>query len=111
MNEWLYLIPAVTLPVLLLAVAHWFPWVRTLPRLWAYRIGTACLWSGFALWRFLVGDWKTPLGLAVICLVGGSAVAFYWWIDEQIDAVSTAMNKADKGDRMIERMLDDDRAS
>lgn len=107
MNEWLFLIPAVTLPVLLLAIAHWFPWVRKLPRLWAYRIGVFCLWCGYALWRLLLGDWVTPLGLAAICLVAGYAVACFYWIDDQLDGIGRDARKAQRG----ERMLDDDRAS
>lgn len=102
MNEWLLLIPAVALPVLLLAVAHWFPWLRQLPRLWAYRIGVACLWCGFALWRLLLGDWVTSVGLAVICLVCGCAVAFYYWIDAQVDAIGRAMHQAELGERMLD---------
>ena len=109
MQEWLYLIPGVALAVLLLAVAHWFPWIRRLPRLWAYRIGVACLWCGFALWRFLVGDWQTPTGLLILCLVAGCAVAAYYWIDEQVNAISKALNQAEMGSVMLERMLDDDR--
>ena len=109
MQEWLYLIPGVVLAVLLLAVAHWFPWLRKLPRMWAYRIGVACLWSGFALWRLLLGDWQTPLGLLALSLVAGCAVASYYWIDEQVDAIDQAMSQAEKGEYLLERMLDDDR--
>ena len=108
MNEWLYLIPGCSLPVLLLAVAHWFPWVRRLPRMWAYRIGVFCIWCGFALWRLLLGDWLTTIGLAVICLVSGFAVASFYWLDDQMSAIGSAMSKAEKGEFLLERMLDDD---
>ena len=110
MKEWLFLIAGCSLPVLLLAVAHWLfrNLPRRLPRLWAYRIGVFCLWTGFALWRLLLGDWQTPLGLGMICLVGGSAVTAFYWLDDLLDAIGAAMNKADKGDFLMERMLDDD---
>lgn len=101
MNEWLFLIPAVTLPVLMLAVAHWFPWVRKLPRLWAYRIGVFCIWTGFALWRLLAGDWVTVVGLAVISVACGYAVALYWWIDEQLEAIGLDSRKAKRAERML----------
>ena len=109
MQEWLYLLPGITLAVLLLAIAHWFPWIRRLPRMWAYRIGVACLWCGFALWRLLLGDWVTTLGLLALCLVAGFAVASYYWIDAQVDQITDAFNRAEKGNVMLERMLDDDR--
>ena len=111
MTEWLYLLPGIVLTVLLLAVAHWFPWIRRLPRMWAYRIGVACLWSGFALWRLLLSDWQTPLGLLGLCLIAGFAVATYYWIDAQVDEITNAFDRANMGDGMVERMLDDDRAT
>ena len=101
MNEWLLLIPAVALSVLLLAVFHWFPWVHRLPRLWAYRIGVACLWCGFALWRGIMGDWVTPLGLAAICVLAGYAVTCFYWIDDQLDDIGIDSRKARRGERMM----------
>ena len=102
MNEWLYLTAGVVLPILLLAVAHWLldKLPRKLPRLWAYRIGVFCLWCGFALWRLLLGDWITPLGLGLICLAGGSAVAGFYWVDDLLDDIGTAIHKAELGERM-----------
>ena len=103
MREWLYLLPGIVLTTLLLAVAHWmFRRERKLPRLWAYRVGVACLWAGFALWRLLLLDWITPLGLLSIVIVGGQAVVGFYWVDDLLDRIEAAFKKASKADRMID---------
>jgi len=103
MKEWLYLTPGLALTVLLLAVAHWMflKLPLPLPRLWAYRIGVSCIWSGFALWRLLMGDWVTVVGLFALCVVSGAAVASFYWIDYQLDTITEKFHKADKGERHV----------
>ena len=85
----------VVLAPLVLALGHWFPWVRRLPRLRAYAYGTASIWIGFALWRALNGDWLSPAGLAVVALVGGAAVHLAYYVDSVIPAIRQAQRAAD----------------
>lgn len=74
------LVAGMLLTALVLAVGHWFEWPRRLTRVEAYIYGVASLFAGFALWRGLNGDWLGPVGLLVICLVGGLTVilAYKW---------------------------------
>lgn len=78
------------LSVLLLAILHWFPWVRRLPRLTCYKLGVAAIWLGFATWRGLAGDWITPLGLAMIVVAGGLAVIGAYRIDDVVQRLRQA---------------------
>ncbi len=73
---------AALISALLLAVQHWFPYVRRLTRIQAYVLGVIALWLGFAFWRCMVGDWVTPLGLLGISMVGGGVVWAAYTIDE-----------------------------
>jgi len=79
-----YLGAGALLSALLLAVVHWCPATRKLPRLASYELGAGCLWAGFSLWRGLAGDWVTPLGLAVIIAVGGITVIAGYRIDKWV---------------------------
>jgi hypothetical protein len=75
------LLAGAALTALLLAVGHWFPWVRRLPRLKAYEYGTASILAGFALWRLLNLDPVTILGLGVIAALGGAVVHLCYYVD------------------------------
>ena len=88
-----------SLTVLLLAVGHWFPWPRRLSRLQAYIYGVGCLASGYTLWRLLVGDWLTVIGLWIIVVLGGLTVIGAYWLDD----LTIRLRKADR----TERLLDD----
>ena len=81
---------------LTLAVQHWFPMAEK-PRLRSYIMGTSALWIGFALWRFLLGDVWTPLGLAIIDVLGGLTVILAYQIDEASHAKRQA-NAAQRND-------------
>jgi len=72
---------------LLLAVGHWFPWVRRLGRVPAYVYGVVPLWLGFGLWRILNGDWLTVVGLALIAVAGGATVVGAYWVDGVVERV------------------------
>ena len=81
-EQFFTLIPGAVLTALLLALGHWFPWINGLSRMRSYVYGTASLWCGFALWRFLHGDWVTPVGYLVLAAVAGAVVkAAYGWDD------------------------------
>lgn len=74
------LLAGAILTALVLAVGHWFEWPRKLTRIEAYIYGVLSLLAGFALWRGLNRDWCSPLGLLLICGVGGlTVVAAYGW--------------------------------
>lgn len=78
------------LTALVLAVGHWFPWVRKLPRVRAYVYGVVSIWLGFAVWRFLNGDWRSPVGLVIIASAGGATVIGAYWIDDIVVRVRQA---------------------
>ena len=88
------LIEGAILSSLLLAVGHWFPWLNGLPRLYAYVYGCAVIWLGFAFWRLNMGDWQTPLGLAIIIGVAGLTT----WAAYEIDHAVQKMRQADKAE-------------
>jgi len=75
---------------LLLAVGHWFPWVRRLTRIEAYMYGGTSLLLGFATWRLFNGDWETPLGMLAIDLAGWGAVAGAYKLDEVVRRIRQA---------------------
>ena len=62
-----------TISGLLIAVLHWFPWLRKLKRTYAYGIGTGVIWLGVFLY---LGPsalfWKLALFPAI---VGGVVIA------------------------------------
>lgn len=84
--------PAISLAIgasistLILAASHWFPTLQRLTRIQAYIIGTVTLWIGFFVWRVLVGDTWTPIGLAIIDLAGGFTVIAAYGHDSNINA-------------------------
>ena len=80
MNEWLWLIVAVVVTFLLLSTLHWMPQRKLFGRITRYISGVSCLFVGYALWRLPLGDWQTPIGMAVIIIAGGLAVigAYEW---------------------------------
>jgi hypothetical protein len=96
------LIAGSALTGLLLAVGHWFPWVRRLPRLKAYEYGTASILAGFALWRLLNLDPVAVLGFGVIATVGGAVVHLAYYVDDVVLAVRKA-HKAEIIDQEIGR--------
>lgn len=71
----------VILTCLLLAVGHWFPWPRRLPRLAAYSYGVASILAGAAVWLLPRGAGDVALGMTLIALAGGLATALCWGID------------------------------
>jgi membrane protein implicated in regulation of membrane protease activity len=82
MNEWYWLIVAAVITALLLLTLHFAPQRRKLSQTDRYIAGVACLWLGYAVWRLPLGDWQTPIGLAVIIIAGGLAVlGGYEWDD------------------------------
>jgi hypothetical protein len=91
----------VTLTVLLLLLGHWFPWVRKLTRIEAYAYGTASLWFGLAVWRFIEQDWITPTGFAVMILIAGAAVKGAYLIDIAVLRIRQA-EKAERNDRDLQ---------
>ena len=82
---------------LLLTTGHWMPW--QLSRIQAYVYGVASLWIGFAVWRFPVGDWLTPVGFLVLALIGGAVVKLAYTTDSITREVREAR---------MRRMVDDD---
>jgi hypothetical protein len=86
--------------VLLLTTGHWCPLIRGLSRLWAYVYGVASLWVGFALWRLLNGDWRTPAGLLVIAAVGGGIVVAAYRIDGWALAIRQARRAEEMDDEL-----------
>ena len=72
------------LTALLLAIGHWFPWLKTLTRIQAYIYGTASIQAGFTVWRLLNGDWLTALGGWVIAIAGGTVVLLAYRRDCQV---------------------------
>jgi len=84
--DWLLLAGATVFAALVLVVSHWVPLLNTPGVLKRYIFGVTTLWLAFALWRLPQGDYWTPLGLALIVIVGGGAVmAAYFW-DEYVQA-------------------------
>lgn len=82
--SWFGLLAGTVLTALLLAVGHWFPWLDRERKLRNYSYGTVCLILGFAVWRILVGDVLSVLGLVVIALIGGAVVALAYWMDDVV---------------------------
>lgn len=83
----------------LLLAGHWFPWPyflhgRTLPRLVAYTYGALSVLAGFSVWRSLLGERRSPVGLAVIYVVGGLSVCLAYLIDKA--AVAAARGYQDE---------------
>ena len=77
-----------TVTILVLAVGHWFPWDLT--RIQAYIYGTAAILLGFTIWRLPLGDWLTPLGLAIIAALGGVAVLLAYGTDKLVQRIRIA---------------------
>jgi len=86
---------------LLLAVGHWFPWPRTLDRISAYVYGVLSILAGFALWRLLLADWQTVVGLVTICCAGGATVKAAYKIDGWVIEIRKA-NKIEATDAELE---------
>jgi len=84
------LIAGAMLTALVLAVGHWFPWPQTLDRVSAYVYGVLSILAGFALWRFLNADWRTIIGLVIICCAGGATVVLAYRIDGWVLAIRQA---------------------
>ena len=67
--------------VLLLALFHWAPWPRRLPRIVAYVIGVGALLVGAAVWLLPLGQCQIVAGLTLLAVAGGLAIAACWGID------------------------------
>lgn len=93
---------AAVIGTLLLAVLHWFPYVRRRSRLQAYATGCAAIWLAFTIWRALHGDWQTPLGLLVIIASGGSAVILGYRIDHWTRRIRQAERAEESDDELTE---------
>ena len=94
------LVGGAMLTALILAVGHWFPWVKELDKIPCYIYGVASILLGFTLWRLLNLDWETPVGLFAICCAGGSMVIGAY----RIDAWVRAIRKARKAEAIDEEL-------
>ena len=86
------------LTIFLILVAHWFPWPRKLPRLWAYAIGTASIVAGLGLWFGMQGLWVLLGGIFAIALAAGLAVIIAY----QIDSIVLLIRMGKRAERMID---------
>ena len=66
---------------LLLGVVHWFPWLRELPKLVTYSLGTAIIWAGVYLYN-------PRNDLLWFPFVAGVATFGMWGIDWLLDWVA-----------------------
>lgn len=91
----------IALSVLLLLIGHWFPYHlwngREMTWIERYVYGTTCLLAGFSLWRLLIGDLITPLGLLSIDAASGLAVLSAYWYDD----LALARSKARKAEKLV----------
>lgn len=101
MNCWVALVLGMVFSGLVLAIEHWFPYTGLLTLIQKYTAGVLALWAGFALWRWLCGDWVTPLGLLAICFAGGAAVAGGYWLDDHKRRVQQA-KATERNDRELQ---------
>ena len=108
------LLAGVLLTVALLAVGHWFPWVRPLSLIRRYVYGVASIVAGFTVWRLVFGlglvlaglaDWsilvhelRIPGGLLVISAAGGAAVVWGY----HRDTVARKMRQAERGEKLLD---------
>lgn len=74
-----------TVTALLLALGHWFPWPKRLPRLAAYAYGVAAILVGASVWLGLLNMWGVWLGFAAFALVGGIVTALAWGTDSLLN--------------------------
>jgi hypothetical protein len=81
---------AALLTTLLQLVAHYVEKPKEPRLLVRYVWGTIILWVGFAAWRFLNGDWITPLGLAAIDATAGVAVIGSYAWDRTVERIRQA---------------------
>jgi len=91
------LVSGAVLTALLLAVGHWFPWVKPLSRVHAYIYGVGAIVAGFALWQLLSGTWMTVVGLLIICGAGGGTVIVAYRVDGVVKRLRQA-HMAERGD-------------
>ena len=102
MDHELTLALATIIACLLLAVFHWFPYVRRLSRVQAYAIGCTAIWVGFTIWRGIEGDWLTPAGLAVIIVFSGVTVITGYRIDHWTRRIRQAERAEQSDDELQE---------
>ena len=93
--NWLHFSLGAILTMLLLALGHWFPWPRKLPRLRAYVYGVASIGVGCTIWGGLDENWWTVLGWWILAFLGGATVYLAYWIDDRV----LDYRKARKGDK------------
>jgi hypothetical protein len=70
----------------LLAIGHWFPWPKRLPRLAAYAYGVGCLLIGQAVWLTPTGQAALWWRLAAFAAVAGAVTAGCYGIDWALNA-------------------------
>jgi hypothetical protein len=87
---------ALTITILLLAVAHWFPWPwwngRKLPRLVAYSLGCGCLLTGIIIYLSSVNT-SLILPVALLFILPGIAVFICWALDRFAVAINKGRNE------------------
>ena len=99
-----------TITILLLTTGHWMPWDMT--RIQAYVYGTVSILTGFSIWRLVLGDWLTPLGLLIIAVLGGATVKLAYTTDDTIREVREArmrreVDEAHIREAEIQKRVDD----
>lgn len=101
-GNWFALVGGAVLAGLLVAVGHWFPWVRRDRKIRNYVYGVSSISAGFTLWRLLGGDWQSVVGLAIIAVVAGGVVVLAYWIDELSQNVRQAKMAGGSDDELTE---------
>ncbi len=71
----------ITFTALILTIEHWIPASTEWTFRQRYVAGTIAIWIGATVWRLLVGDIWTPIGLALIDAIGGATVNIVYRID------------------------------
>jgi len=97
------LVAGTVLTALLLALAHWFPWVDPNRKLRNYALGTAGIVAGFGLWRLLERDWVTVTGLVVIAAVAGLTTIRTYGIDTLVHGLARAEMARRADDELSDR--------
>lgn len=86
-SEPVFYAAGIALTVLLLAIAHWFPWPARLHRLAAYSIGVGAILTGCAVWLFGSGAGWLWWQFAAFAIAGGVITAACWGIDAVLNLI------------------------
>ena len=111
--EWTGLACGVLVTMTLLAIGHWFPWIRPLSRIGRYIYGVSSIIAGFTAWRVVFGalaalcglaEWSfvlnelvIPGGLLVISSAGGAVVIWAYRRDE----LARRVRQARRGEELV----------